>query len=209
MVVLQWICSKCILKNKRRREHVHSVTERPFRSAYALVRRVFIFLFTMCLSFFLASVGKGVPCTMVYDVPGEHWKLLWVPTVGWPSEWWKAVVWESVPFLIEKEKEKRAIYFRCGREKHLESFSHNKALLWHLGAFIQVKKEFGTFPPHSSGLEEKKQLKRQDYLICCFVLFTWSVVPVDVGWVLLEPTKGLDRGVIFSQVQGLLSNEEG
>lgn len=32
-------------------------------------------------------------------------------------------------FFNEKEKEKRAIYFRCGREKHLESFSHNKALL--------------------------------------------------------------------------------
>lgn len=162
--------------------------------------------------FTLLSGFRGQRCTLYYGIWCSRRTLktlLWVPTVGWSSEWWKAVVWESVPFLIEKEKEKRAIYFRCGREKHLESFSHNKALLWHLGAFIQVKKEFGTFPPHSSGLEEKKQLKRQDYLICCFVLFTWSVVPVDVGWVLLEPTKGLDRGVIFSQVQGLLSNEEG
>lgn len=162
----------------------------------------------MCLPFFLAAMGKGVPLHYWYMMLQEDTESSAVGLCGWRLEWWKAVVWQCA-FFNWKEKEKRAIYFRCGREKHLESFSLNKALLWHLGTFVQIKKEFGTFRPHLSGLEEKKQLKRQDYLMCCFVLFTWSVVPVDFGWVLLEPTKGLDRGVIFSQVQGLLPNEEG
>lgn len=164
----------------------------------------------MCLLYFLASMGKGAPLHYWCMMLQENTESSAVGPYSWLTLGMvKSSGLRECPFFNGKDKEKRAIYFRCGREKHLESFSLNKALLWHLGTFIQIKKEFGTFPPHLSGLEEKKQLKRQDYLICCFVLFTWSVVPVDAGWVILEPKKGLDRGVIFSQVQGLLSNEEG
>lgn len=180
--------------------------ERPFRSAHALSGDVFCLIFPCVFSHPPASLGRVVSCTMLrvnaMSCAVGHCSQL-APRMVKGSGLRKRAV-----FKLKGEKKKRAIHFRYGREKHLESFSLNKALLWHLDAFIQVKKEFGTFPPHSAGLEEKKQIKRQDYLICCFVLFTWSVVPVDVGWVLLQPTKGLDSRVIFSQDQGFLSNEE-
>lgn len=123
----------------------------------------------------------------------EYWELCFgslrsAGSGNSPGQW---AVREREHFFKLKQNKTKKEQSILVREKHLESFSLNKVLLWHLDAFIQVKKEFGTFPPRSAGLEEKKQIKRQDHLICCFVLFTWSVVPVDVGWVLLQPTEGL------------------
>lgn len=151
------------------------------------------FLIFSCVSFCPPTpLSRSTSCLVDAAAAWILGALLWVAAVSWLWEQPRAVgsERERAFFKLKQNKTKKEQSILV-REKHLESFSLNKVLLWHLDAFIQVKKEFGTFPPRSAGLEEKKQIKRQDHLICCFVLFTWSVVPVDVGWVLLQPTEGL------------------